>query len=197
MVQLTAVIPLILSTWTSWSHSNTTIAQLISRISLSPPLARAYPFIEGRRRRHHYRAGSSGGHWHFRNAQGSFPSTGPWAYLTDFGWCIEEQVARNGNGKRDCFHFSLADGRCDQLHRKFIEIDTFGTKPNVPKPVSQDEKWSCNIFKETTRHNGKRYESGLLWKTDNPKMPNNSFSSQRRLISLEVIFSKDANLAGT
>jgi hypothetical protein len=46
---------------------------------------------------------------------------------------------------------------------KFIEIDTFGTKPNVSISVSQGEKWSCNIFKETTRHNGKRYESGLLW----------------------------------
>ena len=49
----------------------------------------------------------------------------------------------------------------------------------------------------TTRHNGERYESGLLWKMDDPKLPNNFFAAQRRFFSLENKFAKNPVLAET
>ena len=37
-----------------------------------------------------------------------------------------------------------------------------------------------NILKSRTQNNGVRYQSGLLWKMDEPKLPNNFFVVQRR-----------------
>jgi hypothetical protein len=49
----------------------------------------------------------------------------------------------------------------------------------------------------TTRHIGERYESGLLWKMDDPKLPNYFFAAQRRFFSLENNFAKNPVLAET
>ena len=58
-------------------------------------------------------------------------------------------------------------------------------------PISQEER-AC-----ITRHNGERYESGLLWKKDDPKLQNNFFAAQRRFFSLENKFAKNPVLAET
>ena len=64
-------------------------------------------------------------------------------------------------------------------------------------PISQEEERACSIMANTTRHNGERYESGLLWKMDDPKLPNNFFAAQRRFFSLENKFAKNPVLAET
>ena len=79
--------------------------------------------------------------------------------------------------------------------QQFIEADTFGTKPNVIKPISKEEKRAWEILNTTTRHDGVRYESGLLWKVDDPNLPNNFFAAQRRFLNLESKLIKDKGLA--
>ena len=71
--------------------------------------------------------------------------------------------------------------------QRFIEADTFGTKPNVIKPISKEEKRAWEILNTTTRHDGVRYESGLLWKVDDPNLPNNFFAAQRRFLNNKMI----------
>jgi hypothetical protein len=82
------------------------------------------------------------------------------------------------------------------LHQ-FIEADTFGTKPNVAKPIGAEEKRAWEILNSTTRHTGERYEVGLLWKADDSVVPNNFFSTQRRFTNLEGKFAKNEELAET
>ncbi len=133
----------------------------------------------------------------FENRKDPFHQRAPRAYLTAFGWCIGVPDGSFGHEENDCFLLSLAEERCDLLLQQFIENDTFGTKPNVVMPISQEEERACSIMANTTRHIGERYESGLLWKMDDPKLPNYFFAAQRRFFSLENNFAKNPVLAET
>ena len=114
------------------------------------------------------------------------------------GWCIGGPSGQIDRRSANCYHQSLVEGRCDSmLQLNCIEADTFGTKPNVTKPMGEEEKRARTILKETTRHNGERYESGLLWKLEDPKLPNNFFSAQRRFLNLERKFARNEELAKT
>ncbi|XP_045027948.1 uncharacterized protein LOC123471110 [Daphnia magna] len=133
----------------------------------------------------------------FETRKDPYHQRAPRAYLTAFDWCVAGPAARSDETGRSCFHLSLSEDRCDNLLQHFIEFDTFGTKPNVMKPISRDEERAWEILGDTTKHNGERYESGLLWKLDDPALPNNFFAAQRRFSSLERKFSKDNKLAET
>jgi hypothetical protein len=65
----------------------------------------------------------------------------------------------------------------------------------VIKPISKEEKRAWEILNTTTRHDGVRYESGLLWKVDDLNLPNNFFAAQRRFLNLEAKLIKDKSLA--
>jgi hypothetical protein len=131
----------------------------------------------------------------FETQKDPFDQHAPRAYMTAFGWCIGGSTGRNDQSEYSSFHASLAEDKCDLLLEQFIDFDSFGTKPNVAKPVSKEEERAWGILKTTTKHNGVRYESGLLWKTDNPKLPNNFFAAQRRFLNLERKFAKNEGLA--
>jgi hypothetical protein len=115
--------------------------------------------------------------------------------MTAFGWCIGGPTGSNDQSEYSSFHTSLAEDKCDLLLEQFIDFDSFGTKPNVAKPVSKEEERAWSILKTTTKHNGVRYESGLLWKTDNPNLPKNFFAAQRRFFNLERKFANNEGLA--
>ena len=133
----------------------------------------------------------------FETRKDPFHQQAPRAYLKAFGWYVAGPTGKiSGNG-RDCFLLSVSEERCDILLQQFIELDTFGTKPNVTKPISQEEKRAWGILKQTTRHIGERYESGLLWKLDDPALPNNFFMAQRRFLNLDRKLTKDEKLAAT
>jgi hypothetical protein len=78
--------------------------------------------------------------------------------------------------------------------QQFIEADTFGTKPNVIKPISKEENRAWENLNTTTRHDGVRYESGLLWKVDEPNLSNNFFAAQCRFLNLKAKLIKDRGL---
>ncbi|XP_057379661.1 uncharacterized protein LOC130701900 [Daphnia carinata] len=121
----------------------------------------------------------------------------PRAHLTAFGWYIAGPTHRSGSQGVGCFHISSGEDKITYMVRQFIEVDTFGTKPNVKSPMSQDEQRAWKILQESTKHNGERYECGLLWKTDSPNLHNNIFTAERRLFNLERRFEKDPSLAET
>ncbi len=104
-------------------------------------------------------------------------------------------VNDNDQSEYSSFLTSLAEDKCDLLLEQFIDFDSFGTKPNFAKPVSKEEERAWSILETTTKHNGVRCESGLLWKTDNPNLPNNLFAAQRRFFNLERKFAKNEGLA--
>ena len=51
--------------------------------------------------------------------------------------------------------------------------------------LTRNEARDMNVLETTTALNNKHYEIGLLWKTDNPKLPMNRKLVENRLVSLE------------
>ena len=47
--------------------------------------------------------------------------------------------------------------------------------------LTRDETRAMNILETTTTLKNKHYEIGLLWKTDNPKLPMNRELTEKRL----------------
>jgi len=133
----------------------------------------------------------------FETRKDPFDQRAPRAYLTAFGWCIGGPSGRLDNGTSNSYHASLAERNCDVMLQQFVEADTFGTKPNIAKPIGPEEKRAWEILSNTTRHIGERYEVGLLWKTDDSVLPNNFFAAQRRFFNLEGKLIKDEKLAET
>ena len=58
--------------------------------------------------------------------------------------------------------------------KKWWDKETYSTVCNVTGK-SKEEKRALSIMEKTTKHNGERYEVGLLWAEDEPSLPNNYF----------------------
>jgi hypothetical protein len=52
-------------------------------------------------------------------------------------------------------------------------IESFGTHPDVKAPISGDDARALKLLEENVRFLGDRYEAPLLWKLDQPNLPNN------------------------
>ena len=55
-------------------------------------------------------------------------------------------------------------------------METYSSVCNVTGK-SEEEKRALSILEKTTKHNGERYEVGLLWAEDEPSLPNKYFSA--------------------
>ena len=58
-------------------------------------------------------------------------------------------------------------------------------------PQSTSDAGAHDVFENTTVHNGKRYDVGMLWAEDNIELPNNYFPALVQLKSLEKRLGKD------
>ena len=72
--------------------------------------------------------------------------------------------------------------------RRWYDIESFGTLKDVT-PAKADAK-ATEIVERTTRHDGERYEVGMLWAGENSSLLNN-FSALAQLMSLERRLEKD------
>ena len=59
---------------------------------------------------------------------------------------------------------------------------------------SKEEKRALPILERTTKHNGERYEVGLMWADDNPDLPNNFYSAYQQFLSMDKSLEKDLEL---
>ena len=76
----------------------------------------------------------------------------------------------------------------------FWKIDNAGTEPEEPKNFSKDSELALENFEKTIRHNGTRYEIGLLWK-NNVQLQNNYPVAKAQLSSLQRRLSKNHQLS--
>ena len=83
----------------------------------------------------------------------------------------------------------------DVLFGRFCDDDSFCVVNRSVQPVSPENKRALQISETTTPFVGDRYESGLLWRSDSPRLPNSRSMAERRLHSLECRFKIDPSLA--
>ena len=83
----------------------------------------------------------------------------------------------------------------DVLFERFCDDDSFGVVNRTVQPVNPENERALQILETTTQFVGDRYESGLLWKYDSSRFPNNRSMAGRRLQSLERRFKINPSLA--
>lgn len=116
----------------------------------------------------------------------------PIAVRTAFGWALTglmselaPEVSRQAmfiRKESTC----REEGELDAMLRDWWSTESFGTK--YEKTVIQsieDERAQQILEKTTTKVTSNRYETGLLWKKDDVKLPDNKEMATKRLISTE------------
>ena len=113
----------------------------------------------------------------------------PVALKTAFGWTLTGSVSGlPGSSRRVMFvaaENTSKDDESNLLLQRWWTTEAFGTKFNFNQPISQEDKRSINIMETSTRKIDNRYETGLLWKSEDVALPNNKIMALRRLESLE------------
>ncbi|XP_057380662.1 uncharacterized protein LOC130703059 [Daphnia carinata] len=121
----------------------------------------------------------------------------PRSLRTAFGWCIAGPISPAAVAQLQCNSLSLAPPPDQDLVNaidRFLLTETYEARAAVKVPVSDDELRANKILNETTRFVGDRYESGLLWKNEEPNLPDNSQSTLARFLKLERRLIADENL---
>ena len=74
--------------------------------------------------------------------------------------------------------------------KSWYDMESYGALKQVD-PRSASDAGALEILENTTVHNGKRYDVGMLWAEDNIELPNKYFSALVQLKSLEKRLTKD------
>ena len=107
---------------------------------------------------------------------------------TSFGWCVAGPTNRKEDENKpfalSVFEFDWAEDKGDvKLHEqfeKFWALESHGFKSDDTLNSLEDER-ALEILKRTTELKDGRYEVGLLWRNDNPELPNNRVQAEKRL----------------
>ena len=69
---------------------------------------------------------------------------------------------------------------------KFWALESHGFRSDGTSNSLEDER-ALEILKRTTKLKDGRYEVGLLWRNDNPELPNNPVQAEKRLQNLNGV----------
>lgn len=121
----------------------------------------------------------------------------PAASRTRLGWVIHGTTPRASlkEDRHSVLHVvahARDDKRLSELVEDHFKIDALGVALK-PKVRETDER-AVAIFNRTARRVDGRYEVGLPWKEDNPKMPTSYDTAWRRLQNLERKLDKSEEL---
>ena len=128
---------------------------------------------------------------------GDSPQSQPYGMKTPFGWCVAEPTNRNKDENKpvalSVFEFDWAEDKRDvKLHEqvdRFWALESLGFRSDGTSNSLEDER-ALEILKRTTKMKDGRYEVGLLWRNDNPELPNNRVQAEKRLQQLKRCFQR-------
>lgn len=99
---------------------------------------------------------------------------------------------------RNMHHVAVRDAEHSRdlqaLHKMvkdYFTTENFGVAVKLENNSSEDELRALDIMERTLKYDGKRYEIGLLWRSDDVKLPESLSMSMSRLRGLERKLSKD------
>ncbi|XP_070138802.1 uncharacterized protein, partial [Drosophila bipectinata] len=137
----------------------------------------------------------------------SYGSGGPFAADTALGWVVYGPV----NGKPSspllstCLLAVPQDDLLEKMVSDYFETENFGAKPVQPvaagrvdlEPSVGDsgDSRALSTLEKTTKRVGQRYETGLLWKDDEVRLPESYSMALRRLVNIERKMKRDVDFA--
>jgi hypothetical protein len=122
----------------------------------------------------------------------------PTAYKTVFGWTMGGRTGEPITGRNFMGHFVEVEEDpmydLDDQVRQFwhIEAKDVHLEHNV---MSAEDRRGEEILNSTVRLVDGHYEIGLMWKDEDPKLPDNKKIALQRLFALERRFKKEPKLA--
>ena len=118
----------------------------------------------------------------------------PWAVKTALGWTISVALPKKetSNISVSCNLSVASDPQANQM-KKWWDMETYASVCDV-SGRSKEEKRALSILERTTKHNGERYQVGLIWADDNPDLPNNYYSAYQQFLLMEKRLEKDLEL---
>ena len=111
----------------------------------------------------------------------------PIAVRIPLGWVLSGPLPSTSGLVPTCFKAviqSESDSQLADQLRSWYEMESFAAKKQVD-PRSAADARASKILQVTTYHDGCRYPVGMLWADDDSSLPNNFFSAQVQLKSLE------------
>ncbi|XP_058817679.1 uncharacterized protein LOC131680988 [Topomyia yanbarensis] len=123
----------------------------------------------------------------------------PIAAKCRLGWGIFGCVPSETNAFVN-FHVSAVtdyDRMLNEQLRDYFTMESMGVDNPGQILESEEDQRARRLLEETTRRTASGFETGLLWKTDNPHFPNSYPMAVRRLQSLERKLQKDPELKQT
>ncbi|XP_062714353.1 uncharacterized protein LOC134291085 [Aedes albopictus] len=118
----------------------------------------------------------------------------PIAVRSVLGWAIYGpggKVMQNHLNHHNCK--CPADDELNEMVRQRFVLEDVGVSPTLlPEPA--EERRARRMLEMTTRRVGDRFETGLLWKTDEIKFPDSRAMALQRMKCLETKLAKDPEL---
>ncbi|XP_059062430.1 uncharacterized protein LOC131855205 [Achroia grisella] len=119
----------------------------------------------------------------------------PVASYTLLGWVLHGCKTSLSNPVTFCGHLveKKDDVNIEEMMKNYFKLESLCIEPRKPK--NDPEQRALKILERESRRlpNG-RYETGLLWREDSMKIPNNYTEARKRLHNLEKRLDRDEDL---
>lgn len=114
-----------------------------------------------------------------REVRAPAETNSPYGYRYFLSWSIAGPLP--GKRRREtAVNFISIGHQPDDLIERFWKIEDYGTTKPGGKPLSVEDKRALQIKKDTTTYVDGHYEIGVLWKCDNPQLPNHCSLADKR-----------------
>lgn len=114
---------------------------------------------------------------------------GSFAACTPLGWIVYGPQSTSSHARilfcREIWTNQNADNRLEKIIEKFHETESFGVKPTNRSMESDEVIRANHLLQTTTARVGDRFQTGLLWRSDDVQLPNSFEMAIRRLESVE------------
>ncbi|XP_037297647.1 LOW QUALITY PROTEIN: uncharacterized protein LOC115453172 [Manduca sexta] len=118
----------------------------------------------------------------------------PVASLTPLGWVVHGSRSRALENRVNFINYTAAaDEHMQKLVEEYITTDNMYIQPKMPQNT-MEEKALKILEGKTTRMPDGRYQTGLLWKSEEVNMPCNYQNTLKRLHNVERKLDKDPQL---
>ncbi|XP_055685297.1 uncharacterized protein LOC129791254 [Lutzomyia longipalpis] len=120
----------------------------------------------------------------------------PYLVKTLLGWAVIGRITQDDLDSERVFTILERQDELFEMVKGTLGIEAFGTEP-TGQSLSRDDKKALEIMEATTkRTDDGRFETGLLWKGQQPpEMPESKHQALRRLHLIEQKLDKDPQLA--